>query len=305
MIHGPAAYSVWGFFILSGYLMTYVLRFKYGTSSIGIRDYAFNRFLRIYPAYAIALIAGAVTLYMLPRMGVSPSSLNPQFVLPQTLIDWLSNGLLLPIPTAGLLVPVAGALAVEIGAYVLIPLMALNRSSAWLAFILSAVLNIKYGFGVDSFGERYSGFLTCFMAFAAGALLSQYSESLNRLRSPWLSFSAWSIHCLVWIKFPHWPWTYGLYVSLLLSAWVVISLAPIKQGKLDQFLGDLSYPVYLFHTTAAVWLVTIGMTMRSFSFFCVAFVITLVISWLVIKFIDQPLAYLKKKSTLKLTKHAK
>lgn len=300
MIHGPAAYAVWGFFILSGYLMTYVLCFKYDTSKSGLRDYAFNRFLRIYPAYAVAVVAGAVTLLVLPRIGVLPSALNPQFLRPHTALEWLSNILLLPVPTPGLFVPVAGALAVEVGAYVLMPLMATNRSSAWLGLILSAVLNLKYGLGLDSFGERYSGFLTCFMAFSAGSLLSQYSEILSRFRAPRLSPTAWVLHCLVWLWFPYWPWTYGLYVSLLLSAWVVLSLAPVKQSQLGQWLGDMSYPVYLFHTTAAIWLVALGMQMRSFSFFCVAFAITIAVSWLVIRLVDQPLAGLKKKRAVKV-----
>ncbi|MGX4514728.1 hypothetical protein ACWJV6_21025, partial [Clostridioides difficile] len=111
--HGPAAYAVWGFFILSGYLMTHVLCFKYGHEEGGLRDYAFNRFLRIYPAYAVAVVAGAATLYILPRIGVLPSALNPQFVRPHGALEWLSNAFLLPIPTPGLFVPVAGALAVE------------------------------------------------------------------------------------------------------------------------------------------------------------------------------------------------
>ena len=37
MVHGPAAYAVWGFFVLSGYLMTLVLTQKYGTDAGGLR----------------------------------------------------------------------------------------------------------------------------------------------------------------------------------------------------------------------------------------------------------------------------
>jgi peptidoglycan/LPS O-acetylase OafA/YrhL len=303
MIHGPAAYAVWGFFILSGYLMTYVLSFKYGTSKTGLRDYAFNRFLRIYPAYVVALAAGAITIYTLPRMGIQPSVLNPQFIRPHTLLEWLTNLFLLPISTPGLFVPVAGALAVEVGAYALMPLMANKKSAAWLGFILSTALNVKYGFGLDSFGERYSSFLTCFMAFSAGALLCQYNDALESLRAPRLSIVVWCVHCSVWLWLPYWPWTYGLYVSLLLSAWVVLSLAPIEQNWLDQRLGDLSYPVYLFHTTAAIWLVAAGMQIRSFDFFLVSFIITVGVSWIVLKFVDLPLAGLKRKRVLRKGKH--
>ena len=51
MIGGPAAYAVWGFYVLSGYLMTLVLNEKYGPSINGLKRYAYNRFLRIYPLY--------------------------------------------------------------------------------------------------------------------------------------------------------------------------------------------------------------------------------------------------------------
>jgi peptidoglycan/LPS O-acetylase OafA/YrhL len=50
MIHGPAAYAVWGFFLISGFLMALVLQTRYSDGWGGLRDYAFNRFLRIYPA---------------------------------------------------------------------------------------------------------------------------------------------------------------------------------------------------------------------------------------------------------------
>lgn len=49
MVQGYAAYAVWGFFVLSAYLMTFVLTQKYGFTKQGLRDYAWNRFLRIMP----------------------------------------------------------------------------------------------------------------------------------------------------------------------------------------------------------------------------------------------------------------
>jgi peptidoglycan/LPS O-acetylase OafA/YrhL len=53
MIDGPAAYAVWGFFVLSGYLMTLVLTTKYGTAPAGLRQFATNRLLRIYPSFIV------------------------------------------------------------------------------------------------------------------------------------------------------------------------------------------------------------------------------------------------------------
>jgi peptidoglycan/LPS O-acetylase OafA/YrhL len=43
--------SVFGFYTLSGFLMTRVLHEKYGCTPIGLGMFALNRFLRLWPAY--------------------------------------------------------------------------------------------------------------------------------------------------------------------------------------------------------------------------------------------------------------
>ena len=297
MIHGPAAYSVWGFFVLSGFLMTYVLRNKYGFDNAGLKDFAFNRFLRIFPLYWIACAMGAASLYLLPRWGVNPSSLNPQFIAPQGFADWFNNTTLLPIVGGhGLLVPVSGALAVEVAAYILMPLMAFSRQASWIGLILSLTLNLNHGLNIDSFAVRYSSFLTCFAAFSLGSLVCHYKEFLGRFSAPITSVVIWSAHCLVWIWYDQWPWTYGLYVSALLSAWVVLSLSKLETGAIDSLLGDLSYPLYLFHTTVAAWVLVFHSQSRSFQFFLISFLLTIILCWLLIIGVDKPVHRLKRKA---------
>ena len=96
MIHGPAAYAVWGFFLISGYLMTHVVKQKYGWSRSGLKDYAVNRFLRIYPAYFLACLMGYLALKLMPNINIQPSLLNPEFVMPEDWRDWLANLTLFP-----------------------------------------------------------------------------------------------------------------------------------------------------------------------------------------------------------------
>ena len=52
---GPlGSFSVFGFYIISGYLMTMVMNESYGYTTVGKLAFARNRFLRLYPSYWVA-----------------------------------------------------------------------------------------------------------------------------------------------------------------------------------------------------------------------------------------------------------
>lgn len=296
MLHGPAAYAVWGFYVLSGFLMTEILIHRYGFTNRGLFNYGFNRALRILPAYWVALALGAVTIIVLSSHNISLRTiLNPEFFFPKGAMSWFSNISLIPLFTVyGRLVPVSAALAVEVGVYILIPLMAISKSSAWLALIFSLLVSMQYGFDVSTFPLRYSTFLTSIFAFSIGSLISHYKDQLQNIKTPILSLSLWVMHCFFKLIIDSWPWTYGLYLSAILSAWVVLSFADVKGNRFDTFLGDLSYPLYLFHSTVAAWMLLFFAPDRSLGFFIVSFVLTLIVSWLVLKLVDAPLHRFKK-----------
>lgn len=288
MLHGPAAYSVWGFFVLSGFLMTLVLSKKYGIDRSGLKKYAFNRFLRIYPSYIVGCIFGIIVLVLF--QGDDTTVLNPSFRFPQTLTDYIHNFFMIPLPTQGLLVPVAGALFTEMWAYMLMPFSAKSRSAAWLGFLITAFTNIHYGFSVETFGERYSFFTPAIVGFFVGSLCFHYFEVLKRFAMPKISLMVWCLHAVLWWVDISYPWTYGIYVSLFCSAWVVISLFPIKTKDSDKLLGDMSYLVYLLHTTVGMCVYQY-FEQRSFSFFCVAFTGTIILSYLMVVCFERPLQH--------------
>ncbi len=297
MFGGPAAYAVWGFFVLSGFLMTEILRNKYGFTVQGLQKYAFNRFIRIFPLYYLTFLSGILVIYILGQHNIDPKVLNPQFYIPDSVYLWFSNLSLLPLPSVGPRpVPVSDALAVEVGVYLLIPFMAYSRSAAWLGAIISLILSLKIGIDVESFPARYSDFLTGYFAFAIGSLINHYKNELERIAMPKISLLIWGIHCLFIGVINTWPWTYGLYISVLLSAWVVISLHKLETSKTDTLLGDLSYPIYLLHTTIGAYLLLYFDTTRSLTFFLTAFIITVLISWVLLIIFDHPIQRLKKKA---------
>jgi peptidoglycan/LPS O-acetylase OafA/YrhL len=294
MIDGPAAYAVWGFFVLSGYLMTLVLRTKYGTSPSGLRQFAINRLLRIYPSFIVAGALGFITILTLRRLNIDPIGLNPQFMLPQTKAEWLGNLSMFPfVAQQGLPVPVAAALFVEVWAYALMPLFAASRAAAFLGLAVAVCANLQFGFGMSTFVDRYCGFATGLMPFAAGAVLCHYRESLRRFVAPVTSTLIWCIHGLYWLHDGNWPWTYGLWLSVPLSGWVVLSLAGARSGSFDKAAGDLSYPIYLLHTTVAAWFLPGFGFGRSAGFFALSFVVTLLAAWLMLRLVDRPMQRLR------------
>ncbi|MBO3083862.1 acyltransferase family protein [Cellulomonas fengjieae] len=294
MVQGPAAYAVWGFYVLSGYLMTYVLIEKYGFSAKGIRNYAFNRFLRIYPGYWIAVMIGVVVITVVTSRGIDPTALNPEFYLPQGWY-WLNPLTLFPLfPHSGLPVAVSSALAIEIGAYLLMPLLAKARAAAWMTAITALLAALALGFGLDSFAVRYATLLPCLLPFAVGALLCHYRSTLLRFVAPRTSLVVWLVHAVLWWQFPYWPWTYGLYSSMVLSAWVTLSLTARRSGRADTLFGDLSYPVYLLHTAVGACFLGIWGYDRPFRFFALSMAVTLVASWLLMTFVERPLYRLKR-----------
>ncbi|SFW40798.1 acyltransferase family protein [Luteibacter sp. UNCMF366Tsu5.1] len=294
MVQGYAAYAVWAFFVLSGYLMTFVIKHKYGFSRVGLRDFAFNRFLRIYPSYFMALVAGLLVIWWAGSVCVDTTRLNPEMYMPHGW-GWLNPISLLPIfPHNGLPVAVSNALSVEVGAYFLMPLMARSKSTAWLAVVLSVVVTFNLGFATATFAERYVQFLPCLMSFAAGSLVCHYREVLLRFAMPRVSFLIWMIHGALWLKWDPWPWTYGMYTSLILSAWVTLSLTAYKSSKMDALLGDTSYPMYLIHTTVgACFLVVFGYG-RGLRYFLVVFVVASLLSILMALFVERPLHRFKR-----------
>ena len=298
MIDGYAAYAVWGFYCLSGYLMTYILKHKYGYSLPGLKGYAWNRFLRIVPLYWCVTVFSIMTIYVLTPAGVELAALNPFFGMPPGLEEWFYTVFLIPGYWGMMPVPVATALAVEWGTYFLVPFMARSRAAAFLGVILGWLVNCNYGMDMSSFIIRYASFLPSFFAFSVGALVAHYINYLRRFAAPALSWLVWVLHGLVWLWFDTWPWTYGLYISVFLSAWVIVSMDCDRNSKVDRFLGDLSYPIYLLHTTVAAWVVLYHVYDRSWTFFLWAFLFTCIVSGVLVKLLDMPLRRLKRVGAL-------
>ena len=298
MPQGFAAYAVWGFFLLSGFLMTYVLSVKYKFSIKGISHYLYNRALRIYPLYWIAFIVGIIGMHYLDSIGSDYMLLNSGFGEPDSLYKWLCNIFLLPDYYFNNPVPVANALRIEVFYYFVVILFAYNKKYAWGGFGIGVIWNLyllyqSHKYGNDTFPERYATIGPCSIAFAAGSLLFHYKEHLMRFSNKYLSLLAWFGNGLIWFVLPNYPWSIGLYISLGFSAWVVVSFYEERSSKIDQLLGDLSYPIYLLHTTLGAICVPIVGEFRTFTFMVIAALLTHLMCLIFVWLIDQQIRKLK------------
>jgi peptidoglycan/LPS O-acetylase OafA/YrhL len=187
--------SVFGFYTLSGYLMTRVLNERYGFGWSGTIAFAANRVLRLWPAYFVVV---AFSLVLLSHIAKSP--LYAVLRLPETRWDWLVNFTVIGITgfdiqhmaARPVLAPNSWSLSVELVAYVLLALgFAKSSRRLWLLACLGALaLAGSTGYclaartilhGPYCFQNRCWVVQAGFIPFAIGGLIFFHQRSLKLL----------------------------------------------------------------------------------------------------------------------------
>lgn len=292
MISGPGAYAVWGFYLISGYLMAYVLHHHYGFTKRGLLLFYRNRIIRIYPGYYFALIIGLITYYIVSINHIALNSLNPEFGFPSSIESLFFNATLFPgFKTNHLLVPVSIALGLEVGFYILAPIISYKRLIALIFLALTVAVNYKFQITEATFAERYSGFWCSLFSFCMGVTFYFYKHKLAFFKNPRLSIYLWAIQFNIILVNLLIPWDWGLYVSLFFTLFVLNSLCDQPINKLDLILGDMSYLIYLLHTTIGYLIIVFipALEVRGFYYFCAAYFITLMVAYIFVAYIERPI----------------
>ncbi|SEL70962.1 Peptidoglycan/LPS O-acetylase OafA/YrhL, contains acyltransferase and SGNH-hydrolase domains [Colwellia chukchiensis] len=311
-------FAVFGFYILSGYLMTYIMHTSYGYSSLGRKKFATNRFLRLYPAFWAAILCSIViTLFW--------GSSSNGFILPTNLAAIIGNTTMIfphwmPSQIEPRLSPATWALTVELFFYVAIALgisKTLKRTYIWISLsvvfiVLSYVMNLYWH-------ARYFSIPAGSLPFSLGALIFFLSKQKSVryipeaiLASPIkLFFTSFCIAIVTSIAISQslsfWLMEIIFYFCMAINFLLVLSLA--KQNtfvnglstKLDKKIGDFSYPFYLLHYQAAaiasvISLGKVASLKENFSLIScmLTFLILFIMSLCVIKLIDKPVEKLRQ-----------
>lgn len=323
---GPLA--VYSFFILSGFLMTTIMHKSYGYSIDGFKRYSTNRFLRLYPTYWF-LIAIIILIIFIVGEEFALAS-HSKMKIPTTLGEWLANiGMMFiqfnPVEYSPRLAPPTWALTIEIFFYIAIGLgISKNKKLTWSWFTASVLYivlrNLYTGYYLE---VGYGSILSASLPFSVGSLIYHYQIPLVTLikKSSHLEKGIILFFCLNVLLIPLlkyspsfvaelFTWRAGVIVTWLnipLSALMTIILFNTRTKRdtvksIDNCLGDLSYPLYIFHTTAAclaTWIfVKFGFSSKDehiLPIFVLSFVITIAVSQLSEELINKRVNKIRQK----------
>lgn len=240
------------FFILSGFVIAYSYEPKL-RRSMGTREFLLSRFTRLYPMVFLGALGGIVIALIhnktnaadaYPLQSIFSSGALSLFVLPY-LSPEISN-------KAFSFNPPLWSLFFEVAANVIYICTWKRLNIAALTVLtLAGILGVVY-FGPLGGGSKdtiVAGLPRVIAGFFGGVLLFRLwsNNQLPAIRSNVLVLGAiiLAIFCL--------PYDIGgiFYVPTFAILWLVVLAAvnarPAKTDRISEFLGEVSYPVYLVH----------------------------------------------------------
>ncbi len=326
------------FFIISGFYMTMVLNEKYvGKGSY--LPFIQNRFLKIYPIYwsilFLTLIAFLILLlyfhndegfrfYVDHYRFLDATTLlfivfTNLFIFAQDIIMFLgvdSSGTLIlsdnfaetnPKLYQSLFVPQAWTLALELTFYVIAPFIV--RRKIWIISLLICIslfvrffMYYELGFTNDPWTHRF--FISELSLFLFGTLAYRLAEVLI-IKNKLILYTIF-VFTLIHLVFYEYIYddlsllnNWYLYISFSLSVAYVFQL--FKDSKIDSFIGEFSYPIYLSHVAI---IGAMNALLRKFELLEylseLTFLVSILFSFLLISIIVRPVEKVRKRNILEL-----
>lgn len=265
-----ASYAVFSFYVLSGYLMAFILNETYGFSRAGFGEFWRGRLLRLLPSYWVGCALSLVLIAV-----VAPDILqawNRKITLPSSAYEIFSNLTMIGIqhPNATVaadslvvpdqfssLVPPAWALSIELFFYLVLSLFFARSAYHGGALLLIGLAYTGWALTSAHPGYyRYYFFMAAAVPFGVGtlvyfALRLPLVQLISRKKSVLLvSFALYVLIFAMAYRTAQLRHDF-LYINILTTAALICVLSCVVVPKAlrtaDRFFGDLAYPVYLLH----------------------------------------------------------
>jgi peptidoglycan/LPS O-acetylase OafA/YrhL len=294
--HNPGVASVVGFYVISGYVMTALIRKYYATPSrFGL--FMLDRSMRLYPQFLVYLGLQTLSVWLLrpPIHELSDLTIN-KFLLNLLMIpvnfyqiDWLGLGTCALMPWS---------LGLELLFYLVIPfILIFEVRFIFFALSLLVFLAAYLGFlNTDLFGYRFLPG-TLFM-FLCGSLLRDFKHPVSRrvlgVMLGILPLGLWGIHVHPGLNLPYnVEVLWGLWLAIPLVYW----LGRKKSGDLDTWLGNLSYGVFLNHPVLLFASLGLGIDVHEPLNAMVFIGTSILMSWISYRCVERPIVDLRHKLT--------
>lgn len=300
-------FAVFGFYIVSGYLITLILNETY---HFRLSKFALNRFLRLFPIYYIVTV---VTILII-AFASNASAFHPAWKIQTRWVDIIGNSLIIPFEfydATFRIVPPAWSIAVElINYFILWAIGARNRTLAILVFFAALTYHLGSFISGAGWGQRYSPFYAAILPFSLGAMFYFFRSSVVALGPRKMLYIS-RISCAVWLgNLVLCGYMGGLssklyelffYINLIsLGIFIYTNISPSSDApssRWDKRLGDLAYPVFLTHwiTGFVIGQVFLNGQQRGLVLFAVALLPIIAVSYLLSEITDRVIEPLRSK----------
>jgi peptidoglycan/LPS O-acetylase OafA/YrhL len=273
----PGDLGVSTFFVLSGFLITWLLLAEFdSTGAISLRGFYLRRTLRIFPAYYTFLVLSYMADWVLDArwpLGLTLSALtytvNYYNALTHTHAGTIAHAWSLAVEEQFyLLWPLGFSLLVRFGRRVLARTLAASivLVLGWRSWLyLSGLGDAAYVY--NAFDTRFDNLAVgCLLAVTASTRPVQQGAALVA-RYGWMPLV--TVLLVAWSRLNGWQdyhYSVGFTVNAVLLAVLVVQLMQLSAHPLwrwlghptARFLGAISYPLYLYHE----WGASVGRHLR-------------------------------------------
>lgn len=278
--------AVQGFYIISGFYMAFILKEKYIGVNQSYKLFITNRLLRLYPVYWVVILfifTSAIISYLISNSFqieslsfywnyISDMSFSSIFFLVFTNIFMIFQDMVMflgldissgnlyftnnfrdstPMLYKFLLIPQAWTIGIEITFYLIAPFLIKRKLWVILVLILASLLLriilINNGLNHDPWTYRF--FPTELVFFLLGIVAYNIFKKLDNVPIKRnylvLLFSYILVFTLFYSFIPMPGKMYFYLFSIFLSVPFIFNLS--KKWKVDRYIGELSYPIYISH----------------------------------------------------------
>ena len=245
--HNPGVVAVISFFLISGFVMTGLVR-SYYSDYRKVSMFYLDRLARILPQYLFFSALAAATYFIF--------NISSPYLSAVSLAGIVANLLVIPLnffmysqTIAGCtFIPQAWSLGLELMFYLLFPVILISdRRNMWLAASLLIWFVAALGVvNTDVWGYRLLPG-TLFVILLGSCIFDNQTPSLKH---PAVAVSALMVACaalLYNLDKMALPYTFEVMLGLFVGVPVLFLLSRLERSKWDDWLGNLSYGIFLCH----------------------------------------------------------